>query len=189
MNGVDSTVKECDPCAFYWIAYEKVNTAETAQKYANIITGIFIILFAPAIIIAPFLAKKLNVLTRKIIAMIVLSDTVKVVFNGIMANRRDNYEADIAKYISECTVVTIVQSAASLWSMSWYVCCIIYIYITNFTELFAKVLLNIGNDFFSIVSKYCFLQNHLNALMHDKLKDYQTNCECILRLTTPKFIF
>ena len=64
--------------------------------------------------------KRLNVLSRKIIAMIVLSDTVMFISDVAMARRNDVYEVDANEHLIECTVLSIVKFAAPIWSMNWY---------------------------------------------------------------------
>ena len=111
---------ECDPNEFYSEQTKEHDDASFTQAVANYCTTSFVLCFAPFIIVTPFCVKKLNVLTRKIIAMIVLADTLKLITDLILDQRKRQYEVPRGYTLFECTLVSVIGSSAPIWSMLWY---------------------------------------------------------------------
>ena len=112
---------ECDPNTFYSIESEALDKAAHVGAVVDYATTAFIFCFAPFLILAPFFVNKLNLLTRKIIAMIVLSDTLKFIGDMTLALRSKKYRQNLGGYIVQCSIVSVIQTAAPLWSMTWLV--------------------------------------------------------------------
>ena len=117
---MDDSSQECDPNDFYTLKSDVLDKATDVARVMNYCTASFVLCFAPFIVIAPFFVDKLNVLTRKIIAMIVLSDSIKFICDTIVTRRKNLYENHWHQHRYECTSVAIVQGSAPIWSMAWY---------------------------------------------------------------------
>ena len=117
---MESALEKCDPNTFYSFQSKALDKAAEAQTIVNYCTTSFVLCFAPLIIVAPFVVQNLDVLTRKIISMIVLSDTMKFISDIIIAQRNNEYKYHTQCYLAECSLVSIIQGSAPLWSVSWY---------------------------------------------------------------------
>ena len=116
------TSEECDPNDFYSEQTHDHDKAANVQNIFKYCTASFVLCFGPFIIVTPFCVKRLNVLTRKIIAMIVLSDTLKLAVDLILVFRHKVYEASTEKHFFECSLVAVIQNSTPVWSMTWNDC-------------------------------------------------------------------
>ena len=111
----------CDPNEFYNQEPYTEDVAVGIQSVVNVLTIILVFSVAPFLVISPFIVESLDTLSRKIIAMISISDITNLICTLVMASRLDNYKATGDDLLYECTLVTFLQNTAPYWSLLWLV--------------------------------------------------------------------
>ena len=110
----------CDPGTFYYsVDSVVVSYINSIQRYTTRFTLVLMFTLSPLLILTPFCVRKLRTVNRKIIAMVTLSDCTNLIVGLVMAHKMDIYQDAEGFLLYECTLITMIQNLAPVWSLLW----------------------------------------------------------------------
>ncbi|XP_075262411.1 uncharacterized protein LOC142354033 [Convolutriloba macropyga] len=122
---------ECDP-EFFYVYYLPIDLNHTIVNssilfYFGEFLKAFVLFHAPFLIVLPFCNKRLRTTCRKVISMVVLSDSLISI--SVIAFEKSGIYFEEGSLLSVCFLVNLMLDAVILWSQLWSLMLILHVFL------------------------------------------------------------